>query len=206
MQETEPGATATAAPEIVQTTDTAAVGQILADAFTEDPCFTWVIPHRGLYPRYWSLLASRVYLPHEMVYVDTERRAAAMWLPPGVDGNLPTGPSLLMLILRLVMHSGVGVLARLQQAQEVMVRRHPSTPHYYLHAIGARMDCQGLGLGSALLKTGTKICDEAGMPAYLESSSPRNVPLYERHGFEVTDEEPIGKGGPPLYFMWREPR
>ena len=87
-----------------------------------------------------------------------------------------------------------------------MSRHHPKTPHYYLHAIGVRQDSQGLGLGSALLKHVTRRCDADGMPAYLESSSPRNVPLYQRHGFEVTHEEPIGEGGPPLAFMWREPQ
>ena len=87
-----------------------------------------------------------------------------------------------------------------------MGRRHPRVPHYYLHAIGALRDCQGQGLGSALLKHTTRRCDEEGMPAYLESSSPRNVPLYERHGFEVQAAEPLGEGGPPMFFMWREPR
>ena len=28
-------------------------------------------------------------------------------------------------------------------------------------------------------------CDETGTQAFLESSNPRNVALFERHGFEV---------------------
>jgi ribosomal protein S18 acetylase RimI-like enzyme len=44
---------------------------------------------------------------------------------------------------------------------------------------------QGRGLGSALLKAGLARCDAEGAAAYLESSNPKNVPLYERHGFEV---------------------
>ena len=51
--------------------------------------------------------------------------------------------------------------------------------------IGVDPSRQGQGLGSALLKAGLQRCDEEGLPAYLESSSPKNVPLYERHGFEV---------------------
>jgi GNAT superfamily N-acetyltransferase len=206
MQDQPSGAAGVAPPEIVETSDCDAVARILADAFSADPCFTWVIPYQRLYPAFWRLLATRVYLPHKLVFADTGERAAAMWLPPGVDHKVPMGPTLLLLTIRLLMHSGLGVISRLEQAQEVMDRRHPGAPHYYLHAIGARQDSQGLGLGSALLKEGTRICDEVGMPAYLESSSPRNVPLYERHGFEVTAEEPIGTGGPTLYFMWREPR
>ena len=193
-------------PDIKRTTDCDMVAGILADAFFDDPCFSWVIPHRPLYRDYWRWLALRVYLPQKLVCADSEGRAAAMWLRPNGEHRIPTRPALLMLIMRLVWHSGPGVLSRMEQAQDVMERHHPREAHYYLHAIGARRDCQGQGLGSALLKHGTRMCDEAGMPAYLESSSPLNVPLYERHGFEVRAEEPIGQGGPPLFFMWREAR
>jgi len=182
------------------------LGDILGDAFSQDPCMNWVIPHTGLYPAFFRLLASELYLDQELVHLDSQQRGAAMWLPPGVDHRVPTTATQLLLVLRLLLHSGPGILRHLQQAQEVMARRHPREPHYYLHAIGARQDSQGQGIGSALLKAGTRVCDEAGMPAYLESSSEKNNPLYERHGFEIVAEEPIGKGGPPLYFMWREPR
>lgn len=30
--------------------------------------------------------------------------------------------------------------------------------------------------------------------------------VYERHGFEVTEEFRLPKGGPPLWRMWREPQ
>jgi hypothetical protein len=41
--------------------------------------------------------------------------------------------------------------------------------------------------------------------AYLEATSPRNVPLYERHGFEAlgTIQRP---GAPPIVPMLRKPR
>lgn len=166
----------------------------------------WVIPHVGLYRNFYALLAKRLYMAQDMVFTDSEGRAAAMWLPPGASHSVPMGLSQLWLVLRLVLHSGKRVLPRLEQAQEVMARRHPREPHYYLHAIGARRGFQGKGLGSALLKHVTRRCDEEAMPAYLESSSPLNIPLYQRHGFEIQAEEPVGEGGPPLTFMWREPR
>ena len=61
-------------------------------------------------------------------------------------------------------------------------------------------------MGATLLKQGTRICDERGTPAYLESSNRLNVPLYQRHGFEVIHEQAVAKNGPKAWFMWREPR
>ncbi|MEP5764651.1 MAG: GNAT family N-acetyltransferase [Halieaceae bacterium] len=195
-------------PKLVLAADSEAelLADIFSDAFADDPVMNWVIPYTALYPGFYKLLASGLYLKHNMVYRDSESRAAAMWLPPAIDHKVPMGLTQLWLVLRLVLHSGPGILKRLEQVQEVMIRRHPRQAHYYLHAIGARRANQGEGLGSALIKQVTRICDAEKMPAYLESSSPMNVPLYERHGFEVQAEEAAGKGGPPLYFMWREPR
>lgn len=166
----------------------------------------WVIPHRALYPAFFKLMARGLYIKHELVFMDRRHRAAAMWLPPGVEHKVPMGITQLWLVLRLLAHSGVGVLKRLEQAQETMAGHHPTKPHYYLQSLGVRRSSQGLGLGSALLKHMTLRCDTSDTPAYLESSSPRNVPLYQRHGFEVQKEVPIGDGGPPLWLMWREPR
>jgi ribosomal protein S18 acetylase RimI-like enzyme len=61
------------------------------------------------------------------------------------------------------------------------------------------------GLGSALLAQVLARVDADGMPAYLESSSERNLAWYGRHGFEVTGEVAI-PGGPRIWPMWREPR
>eukprot|EP01041_Mallomonas_annulata_P030478 gene30478-52615_t len=59
---------------------------------------------------------------------------------------------------------------------------HPEEPHWYLSMIGVDPSHHGQGLGSALLKAGLQRCDADGLPAYLESSNPKNVPLYERFG------------------------
>jgi ribosomal protein S18 acetylase RimI-like enzyme len=42
------------------------------------------------------------------------------------------------------------------------------------------------------MKHGTRLLDENGYLGYLESSNPKNISLYERHGFEIMDEIRIG--------------
>ena len=48
------------------------------------------------------------------------------------------------------------------------------------------------------------VCDRDGVLAYLESSNLRNVPLYERHGFEVLGAIQAG-GSPSIVPMLRPP-
>ncbi|MEM0954096.1 MAG: GNAT family N-acetyltransferase [Pseudomonadota bacterium] len=186
--------------------DSQQVADILADAFQHDPCMNFVIPVQELYSSFYKLLADQLYLPQGLVFTDNECNAAAMWLPPGTAPDVPMSLSQLGLLFRLFIRQGPRVIPRLQQASAVMAQNHPKTPHYYLQAIGAKSGFQGRGLGSALLKHMTHRVDKESMPCYLESSSPANVPLYQRHGFEITGQAPIAQGGPPLIFMWREPQ
>jgi hypothetical protein len=55
------------------------------------------------------------------------------------------------------------------------------------------------------MKHATDICDRDGALAYLESSNLRNVPLYERHGFEVLGTIQAGQS-PTIVPMLRKPR
>ncbi len=85
-------------------------------------------------------------------------------------------------------------------------RKHAPWPHGYLAMLGVHPQAQGRGLGSALLRHATAACDTAGAGAYLESSAPANLPLYERHGFVVMEEVRLGREGPPVWLMWRQPQ
>jgi GNAT superfamily N-acetyltransferase len=71
--------------------------------------------------------------------------------------------------------------------------------------IGVVPDKQGNGYGSALLRHALERCDSDDKLAYLESSSDKNIPLYERHGFEVLGTIQVGSS-PPLFPMLRRPR
>jgi GNAT superfamily N-acetyltransferase len=86
-----------------------------------------------------------------------------------------------------------------------MARYHPSESHWYLPLMGVDPLKQGKGLGSALMQYALVRCDRESKLAYLESSSPRSVPFYKRHGFEVLGTIQR-KGSPPLFPMLRRPR
>jgi len=91
---------------------------------------------------------------------------------------------------------------------ELMEIAHPhDRPHWYLNVIATVPHRQGHGLGAEALRPVLERCDAEKIPAYLESSNPRNMTLYRRHGFDDVGRPTIDlPDGPSLYPMWREPR
>jgi ribosomal protein S18 acetylase RimI-like enzyme len=71
--------------------------------------------------------------------------------------------------------------------------------------LGVEPECQGQGLGSAVLRPVLEQCDADGIGAYVESSKERNIDFYARQGFRVTAEPRLLRG-PTVWTMWREPR
>ena len=81
----------------------------------------------------------------------------------------------------------------------------PPEVHCYLQLIGVDPAHQGKGIGSALLSQILNDCDAQRLPAYLEATSPRNLPLYKRHGFEALGRIQVADS-PPVVPMRRNPK
>jgi ribosomal protein S18 acetylase RimI-like enzyme len=88
---------------------------------------------------------------------------------------------------------------------EQMAKLHPKEPHWYLPLIGVDPAHQGRGHGDALLQYALQRFDREGLPAYLESTNPRNISLYRRHGFEEVGTIQAGSS-PTLVPMLRRAR
>ena len=58
-------------------------------------------------------------------------------------------------------------------------------PHWYLDMIAVEPDRQGRGIGGALLRAFHGRADADGLPTGLFIFQPRNLPLYERHGYTL---------------------
>jgi ribosomal protein S18 acetylase RimI-like enzyme len=96
---------------------------------------------------------------------------------------------------------------RLAIMGEAVEAAHPTEPHWYLGVLATLPERRAQGLGSALLTESLAVVDAGHRPAYLESSNPRNITLYERHGFEVTGQIDIDLAdGVYMTPMWRPPR
>jgi ribosomal protein S18 acetylase RimI-like enzyme len=71
--------------------------------------------------------------------------------------------------------------------------------------IGVDPARQGLGLGSLLLRAGLARVDQDGVECQLFTEESRNVPLYQRHGFEIAVDGDLPDGGLHVWFMRRRP-
>jgi len=152
-------------------------------AFSTDPAVRYMFPDAAGYLKAFPRLATAMAggaLAAGTAYVADGGAAAALWLAPGAEAD---SEAIIALVGETVAPARQAVLGELG---ELMRQFHPDSPHWYLSMLGVDPSRQGQGLGAALLKEGLRRCDADGLPAYLESSSPRNVPLYERHGFVVT--------------------
>jgi len=137
-------------------------------------------------------------LPNRTALISTDCSGAALWLPPDVG---PDEEALADVIAKSV---AAAKQSYLMAIIEEMGRYHPNEPHWYLPFIGVDPAQQGKGLGAALLKPVLSKCDEAHLPAYLESTNAKNRTLYERHGFRAIGEIKVGDC-PPIVPMLRHP-
>jgi ribosomal protein S18 acetylase RimI-like enzyme len=181
--------------------DEAAVLSIITLAFAADPVVRWATPDPGKFLASIPKLAGAfggAGFAHDSVYL-AEGGGAAMWLPPGVE---PDSERLGAIVME---YGAPERLEDLGAVMEQMQHSHPERPHWYLSMIGVDPAMQGRGVGAALMKHALARCDADGVAAYLESSNPRNISLYERHGFEAVTTIQIGSS-PPLVPMLRLPR
>ena len=181
------------------------LARTLASAFAEDPVTTWMFEDPVSRPGHLLRMQTFVLetgLPHGHVYTDPSLRAAAIWAPPDVAMlDDESGGALARLMTESIGEKAGEKLAAMAQ----LASAHPREPHFYLFTLGTRADAQSRGLGARVIEPVLTRCDADGLPAYLESSNPRNVPFYERHGFRVTSEILLADDGPVMHTMWREP-
>ena len=169
----------------VEASEVARAWDVLTLAFAADPCtrYIWPKPYAFMagYPRLLQAIGGPL-LERGRVFATEDFSAAALWLPPGAR---PDSEAIDVLIGETVRPETQAVAEQVGQGMDA---HHPKEPHWYLSMIGVDPARQGRGLGSALLAHTLALIDAEGALAYLESSSPKNTPLYERFGFEVTGQ------------------
>jgi GNAT superfamily N-acetyltransferase len=171
-------------------------------AFSSDPPCRWAWPDPQQYleafPRFARAFGSGA-IDHGTAHYYEGFSGVALSLAPGTG---PDEESLVKVIENTVADERKGAMSSMFEQMDAL---HPQEAHWYLPLIGVDPAHQRKVIGSALLSVVLNVCDSQKVSAYLEATSPRNVPLYERHGFEAIGSVQVADS-PQIIPMLRKPR
>jgi GNAT superfamily N-acetyltransferase len=190
--------------------DVAVVADIAARGFYDDPVMTWMFRDDHLRLDQLGFVFAGLaegFLLDGVIHL-LEDACTSLWRSPGFDHSqrLPGRTKPMSEEENPVAATFTeDIQERFGILRAALGAAHPHQPHWYLNVLSTVPERQSQGLGARTLDPVLAICDSERIPAYLESSNPRNIPFYERQGFVLTGEIPL-PDGPCLYPMWRNPR
>src|SRR6516225_8902315 len=168
-------------------------------AFVTDPVARWVYDHPHQYllhiPRLFRALGKNSF-EGGAAQRTNDGLGVALWLSPGVHSD--DGPLEAVIAGSIAEEKQAEVAALFEQSDHY----RPTEPHWYLSLIGVEALHRNKGCGAALLRHGLRRCDQEHLPAYLWSSNPLNISLYERHGFKISGTIQVGSS-PSIFPMLR---
>jgi len=179
----------------------------LAGGFHDDPSWSWVFvdpkARRAQMLGLWTLFLEGS-IEAGGVWMTPGAEAVTLWIPPGrPELAEPHAERMWPLFDELL----AGDVSRATVVMEQFSSARPDAPdHWYLSLFGTRADCRGQGIGMGLLRHNLAVIDEAGEPAYLESTNATNLERYRSVRFVDHGEFTLPDGGPVVTTMWRDAR
>lgn len=197
---------------VVEAVEIDPASHVAARAFHDDPAFRYLVKddarrRRGLPTFFRASLDATSRAGTTFV----ARRAGVVagvgsWLPPGrYPLSATTQLRQALGTLRALVHAPLSIPNSVR-ALVAIDRVHPHDEHWYLSLLCVDPAEQSHGYGAALVARGLERADADALPAYLETSNPRNLAWYARFGFEVERELHPWRDGPALWTMRRPAR
>ncbi len=199
-------------PSLAKGSQLTQVSSVLTRAFQSDPAARYVFPdeqgYRERAQAFFSAATVYVNLTGQVWTTAEPVQGAALWLPPEHHDMHPEHAVTAGLhdFRALVGEEAGERLGKLLGFLDECHHRAVPQPHWYLMLLGVDTPVQGQGIGSALLQPILKRADQEGTSCYLETCQPRNVPLYQKHGFKVVGEGAIPESEVRYWSFVRSPR
>lgn len=120
------------------------------------------------------------------VWITENKKACALILYPHLKKNTLQSVWLdVNLILRAI---GVGGINKVIKRENLIKAKQVKGQMAYLWFIGVNPLYQHSGIGSLLLKEVLADAEKKRLPVYLETSTEKNLPWYQRFGFKIYDK------------------
>lgn len=133
------------------------------------------------------------------VYVNNGSKSCALVMFP--DKKRTSLRTVLWDIQFIFKSIGIGNVKKALQREALIKKNHPHTPFTYLWFIGTAESEQGKGFATELMQQILSDSEKENRPVYLETSTLKNIPWYEKFGFKIYHGLDFGY---KLYCMRRE--
>jgi GNAT superfamily N-acetyltransferase len=132
------------------------------------------------------------------VWLSDDRKACALILYPQ---DKKTTLSAILLNIKLIFKAiGISGIKNALDRESKIKSKQSKEPMTYLWFIGVEPTEQGKGIGSKLLQEVITHAETRQLPVYLETSTVKNLPWYESHGFKTYEQLDLTY---TLYFLKR---
>ena len=138
------------------------------------------------------------YLYGEVFLTDNKSGCALILLPDKKKNNLK---SILLDIKLIASCIGISNIKKALNRESKIKEFQTKRLMYYLWFIGVDPIQQNKGIGSALIQEVIAEGNSIQRPVCLETSTLKNIPWYEKFGFQIYNELDLGY---PLFFMKKE--
>ncbi|MHA2035126.1 MAG: hypothetical protein ACW972_03745 [Promethearchaeota archaeon] len=187
-----------------------AAGKMLARAFYDYPHYDFTLPNLDIrtkkLPEIYEYLVRYGVMYGEVYSISANLEGVAMWLPYW-DAEINKERAYKCGARELNYSLGWEYLKRykiITKCEDRCHKQYANFFHWYLFPIGVNPVDQGKGYAGQLLRTKLTEIDKQNVPCYLETSTERNVTLYQYFGFEVVEEGIIPETSIPYWAMLRK--
>lgn len=164
-------------------TDKNLIVDILVQSFSDNKSINYIVKQdRRREARLRKLMAYSFEICYRFgeVYLTEDKKACALILFPHKKRYL----SAILLDLDLAFSViGLSNLKKVLSRESKIKQLYPKSPFYYLWFIGVYPVDQNKGIGKTLLNEILTNAEREGLPVYLETSTTKNIPWYEKFGF-----------------------
>jgi len=175
---------------------------ILAESFNDNQSVNYIVKQdKQRNRRIRKLMAYSFdvcYLYGEVLLTEDKSGCALILFPDKKKNNLK---SILLDMNLIVSCIGIFNISKAMNRESKIKKLQPGELMYYLWFIGVDPDQQNKGIGSSLIKEVIEEARSRQRPVYLETSTLKNIPWYEKFGFRIYNELDLGYR---LYFMKKE--
>jgi ribosomal protein S18 acetylase RimI-like enzyme len=133
------------------------------------------------------------------VFLSDDKKACALVLYP--DKKKTTYKSILLDVKLILSCMGIENIKKALSRESKIKQLQPKELMYYLWFIGVNPEYQNEGIGSVLLSEIIEDSEDKKRPIYLETSTLKNLPWYQKFGFQIYNELDLSY---KLFFLRRE--